>query len=134
MTNTRLPKRRNISGGSPFEDVIGYSRVVDDGSYVFVSGTAGFDYEQGTISDDLKEQVHQTFRNIKSYLELAGCQLSDIVKTTYIVAKASDWHKVAPIIGDYMRDVKPAATGFVSKLVDPRMKVEIEVMARRSEN
>jgi len=123
--------RRNISGGSKFEDVIGYSRVVDDGDYVYVAGTAGFDYADGTISDDVGEQVRQTFRNIETYLGKAGCRLSDVVKATYIIAEREDWQTVAPIIGEFMRDVRPVATGFVAALVDARMKIEIEVVARR---
>lgn len=122
--------RRNISGGSPFEDVIGYSRVVDDGAYVFVSGTAGFDYVQGTISEDVAEQVRQAFRNIETYLEMAGCRLGDVVKATYIITETDDWQKVAPIIGEHMRNVRPVATAFVARLVDARMKIEIEVTAR----
>lgn len=124
--------RRNISGGSPFEDIIGYSRVVDDGQYVFVSGTAGFDYEHGSISDDVAEQVRQTFRNIETYLGMAGCTLGDVVKATYIITDAASWQTIAPIIGEHMGEVRPTATAFVSELVDPRMKIEIEVTARRS--
>jgi len=123
--------RQNISGGSPFEDIIGYSRVVDDGAYVFVSGTAGFDYEQGTISEDVAEQARQTFRNLETYLEMAGCGFGDVVKATYIVTEPDDWQTVVPIIGEYMRDVRPVATAFVARLVDPKMKIEIEVTARR---
>jgi enamine deaminase RidA (YjgF/YER057c/UK114 family) len=123
--------RRNISGGSAFEDVIGYSRVVDDGAYVFVSGTAGFDYAQGTISEDVVEQARQTFKNIETYLALADCGLGDIVKATYIVTEPEDWQSVIPVIGEYMRDVRPVATAFVARLVDPRMKIEIDVTARR---
>jgi enamine deaminase RidA (YjgF/YER057c/UK114 family) len=123
--------RRNISGGSAFEDVIGYSRVVDDGAYVFVSGTAGFDYTQGTISEDVVEQARQTFKNIETYLALADCGLGDIVKATYIVTEPEDWQTVIPVIGEYMRDVRPVATAFVARLVDPRMKIEIDVTARR---
>ena len=123
--------RRNISGGSPFEDVIGYSRVVDDGAYVFVSGTVGFEYTQGTISEDVVEQARQTFRNIETYLAMAECNLSDIVKATYIVTEPEDWQSVVPIIGEYMREVRPVATAFVARLVDPRMKIEIDVTARR---
>ncbi len=123
--------RRNISGGSPFEDVIGYSRVVDDGNYVYVSGTGGFDYTQGTISEDVVEQARQTFRNIEEYLGLAECSLADIVKATYIITEPEDWQSVVPIIGEYMGGVRPVATAFVARLVDPRMKIEVDVTALR---
>ena len=123
--------RRNISGGSQFEEIIGYSRVVDDGDYVFVSGTAGFDYEKGTISDDVEDQVRQTFRNLTASLATAGCRLVDVVKATYIVSDRDNWQKIIPVIGEHMRDVRPTATAFIASLVDDRMKVEIEVVARR---
>jgi|TARA_Y100000031_G_C8168149_1_gene360382 enamine deaminase RidA (YjgF/YER057c/UK114 family) len=126
--------RRNISGGSSFEEVIGYSRVVDDGTYVFVSGTAGFDYGEGTISEEVVEQARQTFRNIETYLGMAECSLSDIVKATYIITEPEDWQSVVPVIGEYMREVRPVATAFVARLVDPKMKIEIDVTARRPDH
>lgn len=123
--------RRNLSGGSRFEEIIGYSRVVDDGMYIYVSGTGGFDYANGTIPDGVVEQAEQTFRNVKQYLEMAGCSLADVVKVTYVVTEPEDWPRVVPIIGEHMRSVKPAATAFFARLADPRMKIEVEVIARK---
>ena len=65
---------------------------------------------------------------------MAGCSLRDVVKAIYIIANAEDWPLIYPVIGDHMREFRPAATAFVSDLVDPRMKVEIEVTARRSDH
>jgi len=120
-----------ISGGSRFEDIIGYSRVVIDDGLVTVSGTAGFDYEEGTISDDAGEQMRQAFSNLTVFLDKAGCTLNDVARATLIITNANDWQVLVPVIGEHFGDVKPALTAFVAGLVDPRMKVEIEVQARQ---
>ena len=77
--------RQLISSGSSFEKTNGYSRAVVDGEWVFVSGTTGFDYAKMSISDDLAEQVHQTFRNIEAALKQAGVSLAHVVRANYIV-------------------------------------------------
>ncbi len=77
--------RRLISSGSQFEREVGYSRVVVDGEWAFVSGTTGFDYAAMTISDDVAEQARQTLENISSALAEAGFALADVVRANYIV-------------------------------------------------
>jgi 2-iminobutanoate/2-iminopropanoate deaminase len=124
--------RRLISSGSEFEKVAGYSRAVVDGDWVFVAGTTGFDYAKMTISEDVVEQTHQTFRTIGAALEEAGASLKDVVRARYFVVDPADWPKVAPIFGQYFSDVRPASTAVVCGLVDPRMKIEIEVTAKKS--
>jgi enamine deaminase RidA (YjgF/YER057c/UK114 family) len=123
--------RRLISSGSDFEKVAGYSRAVVDGDWVFVSGTTGFDYAKMTISDDVIEQTHQIFRNIEAALKQAGSGLADIVRARYIIVNEADWTKVAPVFGQYLADIRPASTAIICKLVDPRMKIEIEVTAKK---
>jgi len=123
--------RKLISSGSAFEKVGGYSRAVVDGDFVFVSGTTGFDYAKSTISDDLEEQVHQTFRNINAALAQAGAALTDVVRANYIVPRLEDWPQIAPMLGRYFGDIRPASTAIVAALVDPRMRIEIEVTARK---
>lgn len=123
--------RTLISSGSDFERVAGYSRAVVDGRWVFVSGTTGFDYAAGTIAEAVEEQTHQTFRNIVAALEKAGAGLKDVVRVRVYLSQPADFPKVAPILGEYLGDVRPANTTVVCQLVDPRMKVEIEVTARR---
>jgi enamine deaminase RidA (YjgF/YER057c/UK114 family) len=123
--------RRLISSGSSFEKSVGYSRAVVDGDWVFVSGTTGFDYARMTIADDVVEQVHQTFRNIEAALSEAGVSLSDVVVARYILPRADDWPTVAPILGRYFGEIRPASTAIIAGLVDPRMRIEIEVTARR---
>ena len=122
--------RKLISSGSEFEELAGYSRAVVDGAWVFVSGTTGFDYAAGTISDDVVEQTEQTFRNIEAALTEAGASLADIVRIRIFVVDRADFEKIVPIIGRHCRAARPANTTVIAPLVDPRMKVEIEVTAR----
>ena len=123
--------RRLISSGSDMERKYGYSRAVVDGDWVFVSGTTGFDYAKGEISDDITEQTRQTLRNIEHALAEAGAGLADVVRARYIVTDLKYWEPAAAVIGEAFRDIRPAATAIVAGLVDPRMKVEIEVTARK---
>lgn len=123
--------RRLISSGSSFEAVAGYSRAVVDGEWVWLSGTTGMNYAEGTIAKDVVEQTHQTFRNIQAALSAAGATLNDVVRVFIIVTDQKDFAKVAPILGQYFGGIRPASTGIIAGLVDPRMKVEIEVTARR---
>jgi enamine deaminase RidA (YjgF/YER057c/UK114 family) len=124
--------RRLISSGSSFEREIGYSRAVVDGEWIFVSGTTGFDYGAMTIAEGLAEQTEQCLRNIQSALEQAGASLRDVVRVTYILPKAEDFPQCWPILRKYFGDVRPAATMISAGLADPRMRIEIEVTARRS--
>ena len=123
--------RRLISSGSKFESDIGYSRAVVDGEWCFVSGTTGFDYTNMTISADVAVQADQTFRNIKAAMEQAGFALADIVRVHYLLPNAEDFPVCWPVLKKYLGDVRPAATMFVAGLADPRMKIEIEVTAKK---
>ena len=123
--------RRLISSGSTFEREIGYSRAVVDGDWIFVSGTTGFDYAKMTIPDSVTEQTEQCLRNIQSALGQAGSSLRDVVRVKYILPKADDFPACWPILRQYFGDVRPAATMIAAGLADPRMRIEIEVTARR---
>ena len=122
-------ERRLISSGSTFEKVAGYSRALVDGDWVFVSGTTGFDYAKMTIAADVVEQTHQCFRNIQAALAEAGASLADVVRARYYVTDAADFPTVAPIFGQYFAETRPTSTAIICGLVDPRMKIEIEVTA-----
>lgn len=122
--------RRLISSGSTFEQEIAYSRAVVDGEWVFVSGTTGFDYRSMTISDDLAEQTEQCLKNIEAALHSAGASLRDVVRVTYILPKSSEFPECWPILRKYFGEIRPAATMISAGLVDPRMRIEIEVTAR----
>jgi enamine deaminase RidA (YjgF/YER057c/UK114 family) len=123
--------RRQISSGSKFEAEIGYSRAIVDGDMMWVSGTTGFNYETMTISEDVAEQADQTFRNIKSAMEKAGFGLDDVVSTTYIFPRAEDFEPCWPVFRKYFGETRPAATAIIADLIDPRMKIEIQVTAKK---
>jgi enamine deaminase RidA (YjgF/YER057c/UK114 family) len=124
--------RRLISSGSAFEARIGYSRAVVDGDWVFVSGTTGFDYARMSIADDVVEQCAQCLRNIAAALGEAGASLADVVRVTYVLPNAADFEPCWPVLRKNFGDVRPAAMMISAGLLDPRMKIEIEVTARIS--
>jgi enamine deaminase RidA (YjgF/YER057c/UK114 family) len=123
--------RRLISTGSKWETEVAYSRVVVDGVWAFVSGTTGFDYTAMTISPDVAEQTRQAVENISAALRDAGFSLADVVHTVYILPRAEDFPDCWPVLREYFGDIRPANTTFIAGLVDPRMRIEIEVTARR---
>ena len=123
--------RQLISSGSKFEAEIGYSRAVVDGEWCFVSGTTGFNYGTMTISEDVVEQAEQTFRNIETALLNAGFSMADVVRVHYLFPVAQDFEKTWPVLNKFLGEIRPAATMFGAGLADPRMKIEIEVTAKR---
>jgi enamine deaminase RidA (YjgF/YER057c/UK114 family) len=125
-----MPARR-IGSGSPFERDIGYARAVVSGSWVFVSGTTGFDYATMTIADDPAAQAEQALRNIGAALAEAGAAFADVVRVRYLVARREDFEPCWPVLRACFGDAPPAATMIVAGLADPRMRIEIEVTARR---
>jgi enamine deaminase RidA (YjgF/YER057c/UK114 family) len=125
--------RRLISSGSTFERDIAYSRAVVDGEWVFVSGTTGFDYSTMTIAPGVVEQVEQCLKNIEAALTDAGAGMKDVVRVTYILPNASEFPHCWPILRKYFGDVRPAATMIAAGLADERMRIEIEVTARRGQ-
>jgi enamine deaminase RidA (YjgF/YER057c/UK114 family) len=124
--------RSLISSGSPLERDIGYSRAVVDGEWVFVSGTTGFDYSTMTISSDVVEQAEQCFRNIDQALQQAGSAFAEVVRVHYILPRVEDFEPCWPVLRKYFGEVRPAATMISAGLADARMKIEIEVTARKS--
>lgn len=123
--------RRLLSSGSPFEEQIGYSRAVVDGDWIFVSGTTGFNYATMEIADNIVEQTDQCLKNIDAVLREAGSCLQDVVRVTYIVPNSPDFEQCWPVLRRYFGDVRPAATMIAAGLAQPRMKIEIEVTARK---
>jgi enamine deaminase RidA (YjgF/YER057c/UK114 family) len=123
--------RQRISSGSSFEREIGYSRAVADGDWVFVAGTTGFDYATMTISDDVAEQAEQALRTIASALERADAGLDDVVRVRYLLPRAEDFEACWPVLRRHLGRALPAATMQVCPLLDPRMKIEIEVTAKK---
>ncbi len=126
----RPPMNRTlISSGSPFEQEIAYSRAVVQGDWVFVSGTTGFDYSTMAIAEDIQAQTEQCLKNIEAALFQAGASLKDVVRVTYVLPDAEEFPACWPVLRKYFGDVRPAAMMISAKLLDPRMRIEIEVTA-----
>ena len=96
---------------------------------VFVSGTTGFDYATITISEDIAEQTEQCLKNIQAALEQAGSSLADVVRITYVLPDGSAFKDCWPVLRKYFGSVRPAAMMISAGLLDPRVKIEIEVTA-----
>jgi enamine deaminase RidA (YjgF/YER057c/UK114 family) len=123
--------RRLIGSGSTFEQEIGYSRAVVDGDWVFVSGTTGFDYATMAIAEGIVEQAEQCLKNIEAALRQAGADLRDVVRVTYILPDGAEFPECWPVLRRYFGVIRPAATMISAGLADPRMRIEIEVTARK---
>lgn len=126
-----MTQRRHISSGSPWERDAAYSRAVADGAWVFVAGTTGFDYATMTIADDIEAQAEQCFANIAAALAQADATMDDVVRVTYILPDATQFERTWPVLRKWLGVARPASTMLQAGLLDPRMRIEIEVTARR---
>jgi enamine deaminase RidA (YjgF/YER057c/UK114 family) len=123
-------KRRNISSGAVWEDLIGYSRAVRIGNQIEISGTTSVDGETVIGKDDLYKQTIFIFQKIEKTLTEAGASINDVVRTRMYVTDINKWEEAGRAHSEFFKDIKPASSMIgVSRLIDPDLLIEIEVTA-----
>jgi enamine deaminase RidA (YjgF/YER057c/UK114 family) len=121
--------RKRISSGSAFEKLLGYSRAVRDGNWVFHAGTTGFDYKRHTISLDVIDQTKQMLANMEWGLKEAGATFDDVVRINLYLTDHKDFERVARLIQKKIGRARPAATMITATFADPRILVEMDATA-----
>ena len=121
---------QRVSTGSPFEATFGYSRAVRHEDTVYVSGTTGYDYATMTMPDDVGQQAANALNTIDKALKEAGSSIKDTVRVVYYVGDRNDVDAVVKAVGPVFGDIRPAASMLIVQMIEPGMKIEIEVTAR----
>jgi enamine deaminase RidA (YjgF/YER057c/UK114 family) len=122
--------RKKISSGSPWEDVVGYSRAVRVGNIIEVAGTTAMDGDMLVGRGDVYAQTVFIIKKVEKALQEAGASLNDVVRTRMFVTDISRWEEVGKAHGEFFKDIKPVATLVeVSKLINDDLLIEIEATA-----
>jgi enamine deaminase RidA (YjgF/YER057c/UK114 family) len=125
-----MNERKNISSGSPWEDVVGYSRAVRVGNIVEVAGTTAMDGNTIVGIGNVYEQSKFIFQKIEKALEDAGAKMTDVVRTRTYITEISKWEEAGKAHAEFFKYIKPVATMVeVARLIAPELLVEIEVTA-----
>ena len=122
-------ERKNLSTGSKWEPIIGYSRLVKVGQHIFISGTTG-SASDGKVTGDAYDQTKQAIKNIEAALKQIGAGLKDVVRTRIYCTDISQWESIGKAHGEFFSEIRPAtAMVEVSKLIASEMFIEIEADA-----
>ena len=123
--------RKLITTGSTFEQMFAYSRAVAQGDWCFVSGTTGYDYRTMQMPESAADQARNTLNTIAQALADAGFALADVVRIQITITEPGHMDEIAPVLREFLADVRPASTAVVCDLIKPEVKVEIEATAYR---
>lgn len=122
--------KKRISSGSPWEDIVGYSRAIRVGNIIEVAGTTAMDGDVLIGNGDIYKQAMYVFKKIETALQEAGASMNDVVRTRMFVTDIAQWEEVGKAHGEYFKTIKPVATMVeVSRLINDDLLIEIEATA-----
>ncbi len=125
-----MDNKQLISSGSPWEDIVGYSRAVRVGNIIEVAGTTAMNGQELIGKNDIYEQTKYIFEKIETALKQAGASLTDVVRTRMYLTNIADWEQVGKAHGEVFKNIKPASTMLeVSRLINDDLLIEIEATA-----